>query len=531
MVPVTGARPRGTPPRAWLVVLLALALAAAAPLPAQGRPPAAPASPYVPLDDPLYRYLDALIARGALDGLPTLERPYTVSAVRAALAELDEHAHGRVVAGWARAASRALGRLDVRSDESDDDAPAMRVSLLAIGTGETSARRELMLADDRDGGHWGVGGRAALAAGPLVAASRIHLDQRLQGDPDFRGNTARSVSGRTEDAYLAGQWRYGSLFLGRLGRSWGPHAVDGLQLGPYAYSWDHVAGRLGTDRIHLTSVVARLDPYVAPADSLRWERHLSTHRLGVHLRGFELGLTEGVVYGGPGRGTELSYLNPLNLFQLAQYNEAGDGNVSYSADAAWRVDGLGVLAAQLLVDDLQIDRCAVGCKEPASLGWTIAVEGFPLWRDHRAFGSYTAVSNLTYRAPQPWEGWTTFDVGLGRGFSDYDELRAGIDLALLPWAPVRAYAAYRRQGEGDYRLPFPPESEYPATPAILAGRPERILRAGVSGALLFGSRLSVGADVGYNRVRDAGHVAGRRRDAVEGRIRATLEVGSPSFQP
>lgn len=492
---------------------------------------AAAATAWLPLDDGAYRYVDALMARGALPALSALERPYTVGELRRAVAAIDEERLGPVARGWARALDRALDRVDARSTSDSGDAPALRLALLLGGTAETSGQRELARADTASGAHPFGGTRGVFAMGPAVAVVRILLDQRLENDPDFRGSKTRSVTGRTEDAYLAAQWRYGSLFLGRQVRSWGPWAMEGLQLGNAAYSWDHVAATLGTSRLRLTSVVARLDPYLAAGDSGRHERHLALHRLAARVGMLEIGVAEGVTYGGVGRGTELAYANPLGLYQLAQYNETGDGNVSYAADVAWRIPRTGTtLAGQLLVDDLQVDRCETTCREPASLGWTASLEGLPVASEQRAFASYTRVTNLTYRSPQPWERWTSFDVGLARGASDYDEARVGVDVALLAVAPLRAYAAWRRQGEGDYRLPFPSQAEYASTPGFLAGTPERTWRVGVAGGFATRS-LEVSGDVGINRVRDAGHVAGRTRTGFEGRVRGTLHVLTQPLRP
>ena len=518
-------------PRA-LAAATALAFASAAPRVAatQGTTQEAGtghalASPFVPLDDPAYRYVDALLARGALPGLSGLERPYSAEQLRGALAAGRTTLVGGVPDAWAQRLGAALDRLDPRGTSPHDTGDAVvRVSLFAVGTTETSARRELMLADDSGGVHPGIGGRAALLAGPVVAVVRILGDGRLKDDPDFRGSKARAITGRTDEAYISGQWRYGSLFLGRTARSWGPWPADGLQLGGYAYSWDHVAATLGTDRLRLTTIVARLDRYRAAPDTL-FERHLAMHRLAARIGSVEIGVSEAVVYGGAGRGTELAYANPLSLYQLAQYNETEDGNVSYAADVAWRAGRAGVLMAQLLVDDLQVDRCSPGCEEPASLGWTVSAEGIPTIGDQRLFAAYTRVDNLTYRAPSAWERWSSFDVGLGRGFSDYDEARLGLDLAVLAAAPLRAYVAHRRQGEGDYRLPFPPAAEYATTPAFLAGRPSRTWRAALAGGMVLGP-LDLHADVGFNRTSDADHEARRVRSGVVGRVRATIRLDS-----
>jgi len=45
----------------------------------------AQASAYVPLDDIAYTYVDALMARGMLHELSTLERPFTERALRVAI--------------------------------------------------------------------------------------------------------------------------------------------------------------------------------------------------------------------------------------------------------------------------------------------------------------------------------------------------------------------------------------------------------------------------------------------------------------
>lgn len=494
-------------------------LARPATMPAQG-------SAYVPLDDVAYSYLDALIARGLVRDLPPLERPYPASAILSALAGVPPN-QPRVVAGWVRAAARSARRYALRAEEPGAQRVASEpfgasLSTALFVTAQSSARRELMLADDRSGAYPGASVRLLMAAGPVVAFGRVTADVRLRHDPEFTGRTDRAIAGRSDDGYVDARWRYGELFAGRTSRSWGPVPLSGLQLGNDAYSYDHLYARLGARRLTISTLLARLDDDTLAGGTIA-RRHFAIHRLSARVKGLDLALTESVVYGGPSRGIDPAYANPLNLFNLSQYNEAGDGNVSYGADLSWRTRA-GVLGAQLLVDDVQIDRCGAACREPASWGTTLTLEGLPLAGEHRGFASYTRLSNLAYRTPLSWERYDVRGVGLGRAFTDYDEARLGADLALLAGATLRVYGAVRRQGEGDYRLPYPAIADYAATPGFLSGVVMSTSRAGIALRGRLADRIDVSGDVGVNRTRNAGHQRGRTESALEGRVRLSVET-------
>jgi hypothetical protein len=511
----------GTWRRRWAGLVLAACAA-----PALVR---AQASPYVPLGDVAYRYIAALQARGELRALSLLVRPYTVAQVRRALGPAAGEA-GQARSQWRVDLEHSLARWAPPADAAAGSPAASDPWALAAlnggVTGQTSALRELMLADDSSGVWPGAAFRMTLGAGPVVAAVRLGIDERLKHDPEFAGSKTRSVTGRTDDAYVSGQWTYGELTFGRLARNWGPAAADGLQLGAYAYSVDHLYGKLGVPALNLSTVIARLNDMQFGGDSTM-RRYLAIHRLGWRARGVEGSFAESVVYGGIGRPMEWPYLNPLNFYALSQYNEAKNGNVAFLADVAWRARGgrAGVWSAQVLLDDFQIDRCNPACKEPSSYGVTLSAEGLPLGGDQRLFGSYTRVSALTYGTPLPWETYQVNGVGIGRGFSDYDEVRGGIELAVPGLPPLRAYGAFRRQGEGDYRLPYPPVSAYPTVTGFLSGVVMKVARVGLSGGVALPGGLIIDGDVGFNHATNALHVAGKTTSGAEGRITVTLEPG------
>jgi len=510
--------------------LAVLALAALLVRPATAK---AQASAYVPLDDNSYAYVDALMARGAFRELSTLERPFTERALRVAIDSARAREPGPVVSSYLDALYMAVEKYAVRPGDSDTlSAQTFRArgSGDVYATEQTSGRRELMLSDRQRNFRPGGSIRLVMAGGPVVGFVRTLIDSRLNVDPEFAGRKDRKLAGRTEDGYVGGQWSYAQLSFGRVGRNWGPPTLDGLMLGNYAYTYDHLYGLIGTDKIHFSTVIARLDNLVPPTGP-EVQRYFSIHRLAFRLGNWDFAGTESYVYSGVARGFEPTLANPFNIYALSWRNERQDGNLGLGGEAAVRTERFGAFAGQLFIDDLQIDRgCNPACKQPSSYALTLAAEGLPLAGDQRWFASYTRLSNLAYRNKNPNENYEVFGVGLGRGFSDYDEVKAGLDLAIVPSTPLRLYVAHRRQGEGSYNTPFPAPADYATTPGIFSGVVMGVTRAAVSGATRWRD-FEVGGDVGVNHVTNDLHIVGATHTAFEGRVKVAIEPRwSISFQ-
>ena len=497
-------------------------------LPETGESENRRASPYLPLDDPAYALIDALQARGALNTLSMLERPYTIRAIDRAIRSDSSFDSLKQSASQHLMRMLRTYRLPALSDSG------AKLRILANGevyvTAQRSATRELMLGDTSRGVYPGVVARVVAQGGPWVAAARIDADGRLKHDPDFTGRKDKKLAGRMEDAYLAGQWQFGEIFFGRLGRNWGPPAVDGLLLGHYVYTYDHLALTIGVPALHLTTIAARLDDRQISVDTVA-QRYFSIHRLSGQWKRLELAASEAIIYGGRGRGFEPKWLNPLNGFYLSQLNESpnvngssgSDGNISYGLEASLRTTRSGIVRGQFQLDDIAVNSCDTFCKKPPSYGFTISADGIGIpgaerFGDPRGYVWYTRVTNLTYRNATSFEQYMFDNVGLGRGFSDYDEVRVGLDVILGSRLPVKVYVAERRQGEGDYRIAQPPPSQFTTTPTFLSGVVQRVSRVGLSGAGELSGGFGFNADVGYNRNRNADHVVGRRRDGVEARV-------------
>ena len=480
----------------------------------------AQATPYLPTDDISYHYIDALMSRGLLRGLSAIERPYHVGNVRASLDSAREKPHGRISATFLDALSQSMRRFELRrpSDSTTRIPFRAKATFDVYATAQTSAMRDLTRADWEEGFDPAAAGYFVMGGGHLAASVRAILDPRLNADPEFSSRKDRSIAGRTEDAYVSGQWKYAQAAYGRVARSWGPTQLPGLMLGDDAYTYDHLFARVGTDRVHISTVIARLENYVL-TPGVGTQRYFSVHRLGFNRGAFEGGLSEAYLYTGTNRGLEFSLINPLNVYGLSWKNEDTDGNLSFGGDLAWKSGRFGTWSAEVLLDDIQIDRCDTVCAEPSSYGFTLSAEGIPLAGEQRLFASYTRVSNLAYHTPNVAERYSSFLVGLGRASSDYDEIRAGADIALLPGAPLRVYAARRRQGQGDYRAPFPDVSEYETTPGFLDGNVWTTNRVGMSGAAVFGRDFQVTGDVGVNWNSNRFNVVDQDDTQFEGRLK------------
>jgi hypothetical protein len=456
-------------------------------------------SALLPLDDIAYTYINALQARGQLRELPVIERPYTVGAVRAAVRSARASLHDAGSQRWFAAIDAATDKYAAGVTAADTG--VFTASLAGYGVAQTSGTRDLMQSDRKDALAPGFTVRALLQSGPFTGAMRVLADRRMRVDPEFFGRKDRVLSARTEDAYLSATSRFATLQIGRVGRSWGLPGQLGLMVSNGAYTYDHAFLRLGTDRIHLATVVARLDDERLnfSTDTVA-QRYFTAHRLAMSVGGLEAGISESVIYGGVARGFRPNLSNPVSPAFLAQYSDGDKINVAFGADALWRAHNGMMLGGQLYLDDFQIDKCEL-CGEPP---------GF-------------ALSSLTYRAPDRFERYTSRTVGLGQRNSDFDELRAGVDIGPVLPAPVRVYVAYRRQGAGDYREPYPAASLLSSWPTMFEGVVVKVLRVGASGAMRLGSSVEVSLDAGINHSANDLRVARATKTRPEGRLLIALE--------
>ena len=499
--------------RALALLLVLATTSLARPLAAQD------ASPYVPLEHWGMPWVEHLIARGAIVDPSPLTRPLRRRDLRLALEAADTL---RLPAGLRRVV-RAL----VADLWTADHGPWGRVEAHAGVAAATHDRRDPLREAGPGHATFSGGIDLQLRAGPVVAVTHPYFDTRLKWDPDYQGKKDRALAGRAAEAYLAAQWRYGEVFFGSLARDWGWPGTGSLLLSPEPYSYDHLAIAIGTPSVRLDGVATQLDDMTDTAGAVL-HRYWVAHRLV--LRPWErttIVVWEGTLLAGVDRTLEPWYANILKLGLLAQYDEGTSANNLLGMDVAipfGDVDAFG----SILVDDIQVDDATPGDQEPTSYGLTLGARaplGPAVWS---AF--YTRVSNLAYRTPAPAEAVMRRGVGLARNYSDYDQLTLRAEGVLGPGILVAPEATLLRQGEGDFRLPYPAVADFPATPAFLAGTPERLVRLALT-ARVDGRRWSIAADGGVHLIEDAGHVAGASETRFVGGVSVTYRLGTAGELP
>ncbi|MEA2723480.1 MAG: hypothetical protein QOH59_1251 [Gemmatimonadales bacterium] len=470
---------------------------------------AAQASPYIPLDDPRLPLLEHLIARGEIEDPSPMVRPFRRADAVRVLAAADS----------ADATSSGL-ITRLRAAFEDPAGNRWRVEGRAGGQAYSHARRELLHPAGPDGVRPYIELRGEASFGNILLVTRPVIEPRLTLDPDWPGRRDVDIAGRMADAYLSAQFRYGSVFYGQMERNWGPVGLAGIPLSNYGYERQGLALEIGNRSLRLSALATELQD---ETDSLgrTVHRYYFVHRLHAGLsRRLAVALWEGVVLAGADRNFETRYRNPLSLSYLANTIGLGDrGNVLLGADVRWQAFGRTTFNAQLAVDDFWYRNRQ---RNRDRWAFTVGAEG-PLLEAAAWHALYTQVSSLALRAFDRADNFTDAGVGIGRNFSDYDQLSLQVTVPVRSRWLLSPELTLLRQGEGriDDPYPVPDAAGVLSTPSLFIGTVERTYRAavGLSGRA---GPLDLAANAGFHHVVNSGHQEGRTADRFEGRIQATL---------
>jgi hypothetical protein len=396
----------------------------------------------IPTDTRIQSYVEELARRGMLRGFFFSDLPYSREKVCTAIDSLD-----RVVSAGRRDLSPYEAWLLERLKQ---EFQVFRQSASAPGTVETGAELETIgsAKDNELTGTIEVGGEdveakasdteefvrgigsgwvVASVLGGVTIAHRFRVDSRIEDDASFLGRVWRGdVGGYVANGYI--QISRGPLeaLLGRDKLQWGAGRSGSLILSGAAPPLDMVNVTLDFGRVRATGFFTSLDEMrlekAVPFehDSLQAgdvvKRHVSGHRIDIRvLPSLEIGLSETIVYGGPDRGLEPGYLNPLNFFYAQQWNLSKNDNPIWSLDACWWPKDRLQVYGQMVVDDYQFEHKGERDKEPAEVGFLVGFHsGDPFGLAGVSLtGEYVRVNPWTYNQPLPWNRYKYGDAVLG----------------------------------------------------------------------------------------------------------------------
>ena len=468
-------------------------------------------------------YLEHLIRRKIIpDPLP-LVRPFTVRALQKSLAAIDS----------ILATRRELTIIEqIRAKFGlDKDWVGLTFEADAGVWAATHSRRNSNLRESGDGHVLPrIGLNVTLQAGSAAVIGHPEFDPNFKYDPDYGGKDV-SIEIYYPSAYIAFRSKYLEVDLGKLRRNWGPVGVPSLVASSVPYPYDQFYLRVGTDYFYVHFLLADLDPMIN-ADGELSDRYFAAHRFAVRPWEFlDLSFWGGQIISAPGQNWELWFVNPVPVYAQSRDEQNKDTNVLIGGDGELRLGDFRV-SGSISLDDLQIIDSGSKSDEPPSYALTGVVDWSPPGVGTYSL-AYSRISNLSYRAHDPSEPFLIdqnldrqrFGAGLAQNFTDYDLLSVRAGFMVGHSFLVRPELSVLRQGEGDFRQPFPPRESYPDLPVTLTGVVETTLRAAVQGSIAHSSGVQLSFDAGVHRISDYQHVEGASKTKFVGTVHLRYSIG------
>ncbi len=520
----------------------------------------------IPLDDPAYQQLGALVRVGCGEARVSAFRPFTFADVRSALSAARNNARcsGPVLDDLAARFLPAAG------DGAVTNAPSESVADSAAGFGFGAAvqLRGTALRNGELQPIWRDVRATSEGDPPLVARADLRLswsggskimavvdaygqtDRR--NDPLIRAKRFRSTSGVLDfaEAYASGKLGPVVLSVGRGREAWLGDAGDpaeSLVLSANGPPLDRILLDAQWTRFQFRALVGSLDDVVlTPSrdmtpDSLgsqRWHRMLIAHALTYRPSSkLELTIGETGLIPRQGGGVALGFANPLMIYQVTQ-NDASptgrrEGGANLTAFGSVRASlGPASLQGDLMIDDIQIDskdRKVFPDQIAFNLLGSVAL---PLPLPASVALQYRRAGSFTYLSWSYANSWQQYGQPIG------SELGPDADLARLsgevwPSGRLRLAAGVSRWRRGANRIdtrPVPSRQGHAGEPfpSTNESRPE-VQRswAGDVGVQWLGAVLPVTLRLEGARVENANNTAAATRTITRASLSATYRFRYP----
>lgn len=516
----------------------------------------------LPLEDPAYQQLAALVRGGCGAARVSAFRPFIVEDLRLALDAARTQP---------RCAGPVLDDLIARF-LPPADAPGPRASASdsseGVGFGAALTLRGTALHGGEMRPIWRDVRPTSEGDPPLVARANLRLtwsggprimavvegygqtDRR--NDPTVRAKRFRSTSGVIDfsEAYASGKLGPVVLSVGRGREAWLGDASDpaeSMVLSANGPALDRISLDARWTRFEFRALVGSVDDVVLSPTldgtsenlvSQRWHRMLIAHALTFRPSSkLELTLGETGLIPRQGGGVALGFANPLMLYQVAQNDasagERSEGAVNLTAFGSVRASlGPASIQGDLVVDDIQIDS-----KDrkvfPDLIAWNVLGSvALPLPLPASVALQYRRAGSFTYLSRSYADSWQQYGRPIG------SELGPDADLARLsgevwPSGHLRLGGGVSHWRRGANRLetrPVPSRANHSGDPfpSTSAQRPavQKAWGGDVSAQWLAGL-LPVSLRFEAARVDNANNVADATRTLTRMYVSATYRFRYP----
>jgi hypothetical protein len=348
----------------------------------------------------------------------------------------------------------------------------------------------------------------------FVLQTRGILDNRGEEDPNFLAQEwKKGLTGMFDRSYLGIRASPFYITLGRDYLRWGP-GEKGLLLSSNAPALDFVSFEIGTGKLKFGFFTSRLDTIMVADSAIGTKpanRYISGHRLNFkHPAGWEIGLSEMIVYGGIDRAAELFYLNPVLPYYVEQYNQNVDDNSLWNLEFALTFCKNKEFYGELLIDDFQYDFVS----EPNQLGYALGTRlaDFLGWQGSFWNLQYTRIGTFVYGQQRSWNRYTYHDVVLGHfSGSDFDQWQVALKYLPHKYFTVNLGGSYTRQGEMTADSVYPPT--IPKGVPFPSGVVEKTLTGSLGLAFQPDAHLIANLDLTYQDFKNYQHASGQKQNS------------------
>ena len=339
-------------------------------------------------------------------------------------------------------------------------------------------------------------------------------------DTDYLGPSFTRHLGSTATVTTAAL-RFGppwlSVSFGRLPIVWGRGQEGSLILSHTAPSFDHLGIHVRLRHLWFDSFTAQLSSggFVTATEGKtvsEIHRFLTAHRLVLKPSPWiEIGLSEMVIYGGPGRTLDWSKSNPVMWLFAEELNGEQDNDGLSAIDITLRYRRRAMLYGTLMVDDVSLDR-----RSPQRIGWQVGGKWLdPLGMSGSELGAeYVRLLRWVYTAGKRADHARFTNDGslLGHPMGpDSDALYMHFRQPVYRNSKAVIYGTWRRRGETRVTTPepVPPSAqfEYPNDPFPF-GTVERLAGVGIRLSLQVRESLELAAGGEMQHIRNEGNVGG-----------------------